>query len=138
MARRLLLQALYAWQVSKNTPHEVILHFQEDLPGELGSADFDYFSELFHEIAAQHEMLDLRFAPHLNRKPHELDEIERSILRIGTYELLYRLEIPYKVIINEAVELAKRFGAEQGHRFVNAVLDTLAKEVRTTELQSEK
>jgi len=131
-ARELVLQALYQRQLSGNAPRAV----HDDLAASPGfeRADQAYFEELWGGVTADYDALVAQVAPHLDRKPAELSPIERAILVIGAWELARRAEIPYKVVINEAVELAKSYGATDGHRFVNGVLDKLAAEARAAEI----
>ncbi|MFO1412509.1 MAG: transcription antitermination factor NusB [Burkholderiales bacterium] len=131
-ARELVLQGLYQRQLSGNGAREV----REDLVGSPGylRADHDYFDEAWRGTTERQEALEAALAPHLSRKVAELSPVERAILVIGAWELTDRLEIPYKVVINEAVELAKSYGGTDGHRFVNGVLDKLAADVRAAEI----
>ncbi len=96
--------------------------------------DHQLFNNLLHGVPEKADEIDDALRGNLDRSLQSLDPVERSILRIGTYELLFSLELPVRVVINEAVELAKAFGAEQGHRYVNAVLDRVARTARTDEL----
>ncbi|MCB1830778.1 MAG: transcription antitermination factor NusB, partial [Gammaproteobacteria bacterium] len=96
--------------------------------------DSNYFDALLQGVSGQLSTLDQQLKPCLDRSIESVDPVERAILRLGAFELIFRMEIPYRVIINEAVELAKVFGAEQGHRYVNGVLDKLAKESRNAEM----
>jgi N utilization substance protein B len=131
-SRELVLQGLYQRQLSGNGVREV----REDLvasPGYL-RADPEYFEELWRGVTGQQGALEAALAPHLSRKLTELSPVERAILAIGAWELTERLEIPFRVVINEAVELAKSYGGTDGHRFVNGVLDKLAADVRATEI----
>ena len=130
-ARRCAAQALYQWQVTGQEPAAIIQQFlaDQDLP----KADPDYFRELAQQVPAQAALIDAALEPFLDRPLAQVDPVERAILRIGGYELMQRPEIAYRIVINEAVELAKLFGAEQGHRFVNGVLDKLAQTVRKAE-----
>lgn len=131
-SRELVLQGLYQRQLSGNAPRAV----HDDLAASPGfeRADQAYFEELWAGVTADYDALVAQVAPHLDRKPAELSPIERAILVIGAWELARRAEIPYKVVINEAVELAKSYGATDGHRFVNGVLDKLAAEARAAEI----
>ena len=131
-ARELVLQGLYQRQLSRNDADAVGL----DLAASQGylRADQPYFDELWDGVTRENDALMTALAPHLDRKPAELSPIERAILVIGAWELAHRIEIPYKVIINEAVEIAKSFGGTDGHRYVNGVLDKLAASVRATEI----
>ena len=131
-ARQAALQALYQWQLTDQAPAEIVGGFLEEHapPG----VEVEYFRELVEQVAGRSRELDALLAPFLDRKLAEVDPVERAILRLGAYELACRPEIPYRVVLNEAVELAKVFGAEQGHRFINAVLDKLATRLRPHEL----
>lgn len=132
-ARQSALQALYQWQVTQQAPAEIERQFLEDLvdPNEI---EVTLFHTLLHGIPAHRAELDQALAPLLDRPVEEVDPVERAILRLGAFELQHSPEIPYRVVINEAVELAKLFGAEQGHRYVNGVLDRLARRLRSAEL----
>ena len=127
-----MLQGLYQRQLSGNAPRAV----HDDLAASPGfqRADQAYFEELWQGVVDDYDALVAALAPHLDRKPAELSPIERAILVIGAWELAQRADIPYKVVINEAVELAKVFGATDGHRFVNGVLDKLAADARAAEI----
>ncbi|WP_130537562.1 transcription antitermination factor NusB [Thiomicrorhabdus indica] len=131
-SRRVALQALYQWQMTNNSPIEIMRYFQEN--GFLGDLDFDLFKELLENIIELHEEVDANYAEFLDRKVERLDPVERAILRIGSYELQHQIATPYKAVINESVELAKRFGAEESHKFINGVLDKVAKQLRTAEM----
>lgn len=130
-ARRFLVQALYQWQVSGEDPGEVLLQFVDER--NLGNADIEYFRELMRAIPADVEALDARIAPLLERSIAMIDPVERGIVRLACYELHDRLEVPGRVVIDEAVELAKAFGADQSHRFVNGLVDRLARQLRPRE-----
>lgn len=130
-ARRFLVQALYQWQVSGEDPGDVLLQFVDGR--NLGNADVDYFREVMRAIPADVDTLDAQIAPLLERSVAMIDPVERGILRLACYELRDRLEVPARVVIDEAIELAKAFGAEQGHRFVNGVVDRLARRLRPRE-----
>lgn len=132
-ARRCALQAIYQWQVGGGLIGEVEAQFLADQ--DLSRADVDYFSELVRCIPAHAAELDAHLAPFLDRPVVELDPVELAILRIGACELAYHPEIPFRVIINEAVELAKVFGAEQSHRYINGVMDKVARDLRRAELK---
>lgn len=133
-ARRLALQALYQWQVSKHGPADIRAQFLQDQ--DVAKADLDYFDELLRNIVAQQQQLDDALQSFLTRSIAELDPIELTLLRIGFYELTKRFDIPYRVVINEAVELAKTFGATDGHKYVNGVLDKAAQTIRHLEINS--
>ena len=131
-SRELVLQGLYQRQLSGNGAQEV----RADLAASKGfdRADQAYFDELWHGVTAEQDALIAAVEPHLTRKAADLSPIERAILVIAAWELKARLDIPYRVVINEAVELAKAFGATDGHRFVNGVLDKVAADLRAAEI----
>ncbi|HKD52865.1 MAG TPA: transcription antitermination factor NusB [Steroidobacteraceae bacterium] len=131
VARKLALQALYRWQLNAAPWQDLVSEFgeAEDMP----RADAEYFRALVEGVWHVREQLDARLAAWIDREPRLLDPIEHAILLIGVYELTSRPEVPYRVAINEAVGLAKRFGATDGHKFVNAVLDRAARELRPAE-----
>ena len=131
LARRLALQALYQWQVTGDDLGEIVNHFLTEHRNKKFEAG--YFRELVTQVPAHLEALDQALGPHLDRPVEELDLVERALLRLASYELMARPEVPYKVVINEAVELAKTFGAEQSHRYVNGVLDKVARKLRPVE-----
>lgn len=128
------MQALYQWQLTGQEPAVIDAQFQADQ--DLSKADFGYFQELLHQVPARVKEIDGVIEPFLDRPLQQVDLVELAILRLASYELAYRLDVPYRVVINEAVEIAKRFGAEQGHRFVNGVLDKAARRLRVHEIQS--
>lgn len=133
-ARRLAMQGLYEWQVSDNKPSEIETQYL--IEKETDKVDVAYFRELISKVPLHSEELDSHLAPLISRPLVEVDLVELAVLRLGTYELIYHPEIPYRVVINEAVELAKMFGADQGHRFVNGIMDRLAASLRTVEVQA--
>jgi len=129
-ARRYGVQAIYQWQVSADD----IAHIEQQFLGREGinKVDASYFKELLREVPKRRDTLDSKLETYTDdRRADQLDPVELAILRIACYELLHRKEVPHKVIINEAVELAKIFGAEDGYKFVNGVLDKLAAELRS-------
>ena len=132
-ARRVILQALYQWLITSDAPSGIAKQYQEDTPGKV---DWEYFTEVFLEIPKCVEELDEHLNPRLDRKPEALDPIEKSLLYLGCYELAFRIDVPYRVVINECVELAKVFGATDGHKYINGVLDKLAKELRAIEFNA--
>ena len=130
-ARAAAVQALYQWHMTGQGAAEIENQFLAERFAEDGPAvDRAFFHELLHGVVATAEKLDRRIEPLLDRPVAQVDPVECAILRIGAFELVERLEIPTGVTINEAVELAKTFGGENGHRYVNGVLDRLAREVR--------
>ena len=130
-ARRRATQALYAWQMSGNPMKEVIEEFRHEQDMEI--ADLDYFENLLRGVAEHCQDIDAGLMPFLDRDIAQVDPIERAILRLSAYELRWRLDVPYRVVLNEAIEVAKRFGAEHGHTYVNGVRDKAAKEWRVAE-----
>lgn len=130
-ARSLAVQALYQWHMSGASLVVIELEFQED--NDFQKLDENYFSELLHKIPAQISKIDETLNLFVTRSLADMSPIELAILRMGTYELFERLDIPYRVIINECVNLTKTFGATDGYKYVNAVLDNVAKKVRPKE-----
>ncbi len=130
-ARRCAVQALYQWQVSGNDLNDIEIQFRAEPENQ--KADFDYFHELLHQVPAHADELDAALAPCLDRPIPELDPVERAVLRLCAYELMHRLDVPYRVVINEGVDLAKLYGADQSHKYINGVLDRLARELRPVE-----
>ncbi|GAA0692664.1 N utilization substance protein B [Dyella sp. SG562] len=130
-ARRRALQALYAWQVSGSGMNAVIQQFQHEQDMEV--ADLDYFEDLLHGVERNLAAIDESLKPYVDREIEQIDPIERAALRMAAYELKYRPDVPYRVIINEAIEVTKRFGADHGHSYVNGVLDKLAMQLRAVE-----
>jgi N utilization substance protein B len=135
-ARRRALQALYQWQLAGQDLRDIETQFQQEM--DMSAVDMELFRALLHGVPGRVDELDASFGPLLDRPPQQLDPVERAILRMGTYELEARLDVPYRVVINEAVELAKQFGAEQSHRYINGVLDKVARRIplRTAEMRS--
>jgi N utilization substance protein B len=153
-ARRYAMLALYQWQVTGQEPAEIARHFFDDPvwmgevadsmgePAEEGATvdaqqrayDHHLFEQLLKGVPRHVQEIDALLQPRLDRRIEHVDPVERAILRLGTYELVHCPEIPYRVVINEAVDLAKAFGAEQGHRYINGVLDKVARQVRRVEM----
>ena len=131
VSRKLALQALYRWQLNECPWQDLIQEFRdaEDMP----RADHDYFRELVEGVWRTRDALDTELSTWADRGPSLLDPVEHAILLIGVYELHHRQDVPYRVAINEAVTLAKRFGATDGHKYVNAVLDRAARALRPDE-----
>ena len=123
------MQAMYAWLISENSMDEIESYFLTDQANE--KTDIEYFKRLLHGIPPEVAALDELMTPHLDRKIEELGPVELSILRLAIYELKYDPSIPYRVVINEALELAKTFGAAESYKFVNGVLDKVARLVRS-------
>lgn len=132
-ARERALQALYQWDVSQAQASDIKKQFLDDQ--DMSRVDVDFFVKLFTGVSHSPQALDDALAESLDRPITDLDPIERAVLRICTYELTQCLDIPARVIINEGIEITKRFGADKGHRYINGVLDKLASEVRPLEMK---
>ncbi|OGT19516.1 MAG: N utilization substance protein B [Gammaproteobacteria bacterium RBG_16_57_12] len=133
-ARRCAVQGLYQWQM---TGQDVSLIEQQFVAEhDLSKTDIDYFKDLLHGVPLHLHELDDHMIPLLDRSIEMVDPVERAILRLGVYELEFRLDIPYRVVINEGVELAKTFGAEHGHKYVNSILDGIARKLRAVEVKA--
>ena len=133
-ARRRALQAVYAWQLSHTAINKVIDQFQSEQDMEV--ADQEYFEDLVRGVEANLGTLDEALSHFLDRDIAQVDPIERAVLRIAAYELRHRIDVPYRVVINEAIETTKRFGSEHGHTYVNGVLDHAAAQWRAAEAQA--
>lgn len=123
-ARECTVQALYSWAVSGNTAEQVELAFVLDQ--DMDGVDKPYFRKLFRQTVENIEAVDFSISPYIDRAFDELDSIETAILRLAVYELRFELDVPYKVVINEAIEVAKVFGADESHKYINGVLDKIA------------
>lgn len=134
LARRRAMQALYQWQLTGQTGKDIVLQFTADSDHQ--RADHELFRELVLGAIEHHEALDATIAGFSDRDVIQLDPVEHAILLVGVYELAHRPEIPYRVIINEAVQLCRVFGAEDGHKFVNALLDKAAQRLRAEEVSA--
>ena len=135
-SRRRALQAIYAWQLSATSEGALIAEFAHEQAHEI--ADLEYFEDLVRGVLRHVAQLDAALADFLDRKVDEVDLIERAALRIAAYELLHRPDVPYRVVINEAIDSTKRFGSEHGHTYVNGVLDKAAAILRGTEAQARR
>ena len=134
-ARRNTVQALYEWFMTGKDVEDVIAEFESD-ERKLAKADIAYFKDLLTGTIRNNDNLDTRIMNLLDRPVDELDAIERAILHIGCYELEHHLDIPWRVVVNESIELAKLFGAEESHKYINGVLDKVARELRSTEINN--
>ena len=132
-ARRALVQAIYQWQIASHDASEIRSQFADS--GTLKKADRAFFDRCLHGIIAETEDLDSAFAPYLDRKVADLNQVERAILRAGTFELSACPDVPFKVVLDEYIGLAKTFGAEHSYKYVNGVLDRVARDFRTEEVQ---
>jgi N utilization substance protein B len=133
-ARELALQGIYQWRVSGNDAADIEKQMQTEK--NLGRYDKSMFSSLLRGAIAQHADIEALLAPCLDRPLAELSPVEFAVLLLGAFELSQKLEVPYKVVINESVELAKTFGGTDGHKYVNGVLDKLAARVRSVEIDA--
>jgi N utilization substance protein B len=131
LSRKLAMQALYQWQLTGQDAAELRNQYASEEG--FDDADAEYFRELVDRVTADAGTLDASLGALIDRPVAQLDPVERAVLLIGLYELGQRLDVPYRVVINEGVELAKRFGATEGHKFVNAVLDRAARSMRAAE-----
>ena len=136
VARSLAMQALYQWHMAGQSLNEIEAQFRVD--NDFSGVDGAYFHDILTGVARQKTELDKSFAPFLSIPLEELDPVELAILRLSAWELTSRVDVPYKVVINEGIELAKVFGATDGHKFVNGVLDKLAPVLRAAEVKAAK
>jgi N utilization substance protein B len=132
VARRLAVQAIYRWQLNDGPWQDVLHEFTdaEDMP----KADREYFRELIEGVCGARTQLDIDIAQWTDRPTVQLDPVEHAVLLVAVFELTARPEVPFRVVLNEAVNLTRRFGATDGHKFVNAVLDRAARAVRSHEV----
>ena len=133
-ARHYGMQALYQWLMAGAALTDIEAEFRADY--DFSHVDLEYFQALLHEIPACVDELDEAMVPLLDRDIDELDPIERTLLRMGMYELTKRIDVPYKVVINEEVALAKKFGATDSHKYINGVLDKAARQLRKVEIDA--
>ncbi|WP_049721055.1 transcription antitermination factor NusB [Gilvimarinus polysaccharolyticus] len=135
-ARHYALQGLYQWKMSGNSVNIIEASFRAEY--DMKNVDVAYFHEILHEVPARLDEVQAIIEPHLQgRSITELDPVTEALLRLSGYELKFRVDVPYKVVINEAVGLAKKFGATDSHKFVNGVLDRAALEVRALEVKAQ-
>ncbi|MEX2365511.1 MAG: transcription antitermination factor NusB [Pseudohongiellaceae bacterium] len=132
-ARSLLVQALYQWQLSDTPASEIEAQFRADNEGKI---DWDFFHEVLAAVPEQQKSLDALFESFLDRQIKDLNPVELALLRMGAFELSQRVDVPYRVVINECVDLAKKFGATDSHKYINGVLDKTARHLRTPELNA--
>ena len=135
-ARKAAVQALYQWQMTGSNLNAIEQQFLED--DLLKDAQKSYFTELFHGVPKNLDTIDQNLSEFVDRPVDAIDPVERAILRIGTYELLHRLDMPYRVVLNESINLAKCFGADGSHRYVNGILDKIAQRVRAVEINAKR
>jgi len=134
--RRLLVQALYSWELGGSDLATIEAEFHLD--NNMAKADAEFFHEVLHAVPKQLTALDDSYAPHLDRAVAELDPISRAVLRLASYELAERLDVPYKVVINEGVNLAKTFGPTDAYKYINGVLDKVAGQLRKLEVEANR
>ncbi|MFT5294192.1 MAG: N utilization substance protein B [Colwellia sp.] len=130
-ARELAVQAIYSWQLSKNSVTDIEVNFLTD--NSARRFDIPYFQQLLHGVTKSVGSIDEAISPHVDRPLAEVDHVEKAIIRVAIYELKDCKDVPYKVVINEAIELAKSFAADDSHKFVNGVLDKAVKLIRPEE-----
>lgn len=135
-ARKILVQALYQWQLNHSEVTDLIAQYLSE--NNTDKFDVDYFSKLLRGIIAELESIDGQIVPLLDREKNMLNPVEISILRLSTYEFMHCIEIPFRVIIDEAISLTKTYGATEGHRYVNGVLHHLAGKLRPIEVEHVK
>jgi len=133
-ARKAAVQALYQWQMAGQNLSEIERQFLEE--ERLKDAQKSYFVELFYGVPKNLEAIDQALSEFVDRPVDMIDPVERAILRIGVYELLHRLDMPYRVVLNEGINLAKYFGADGSHKYINGILDKVAQQKRAVEIKS--
>jgi len=133
-ARKAAVQALYQWQMTGQKLSEIERQFLEE--ERLKDAQKSYFAELFHGVPKNLEAIDQALNDFVDRPVDMIDPVERAILRIGVYELMHRLDMPYRVVLNEGINLSKYFGADGSHKYVNGILDKVAQQKRAVEIKS--
>lgn len=126
-ARELAMQAIYQWQMTEESPLEIEVQFHQN--NNMGKIDVDYFSAVLRGVTQKTQDIDHLILSAADRSFNELNPVELALLRVAVYEFLYEKDVPYKVVINEALEMAKKFGAIEGFKYVNGVLDTIAQHV---------
>jgi N utilization substance protein B len=134
-ARHYAMQALYQWHMAAAPVNQIEAEFRADY--DFSHVDLEYFQALLHGVPASVTELEAAFEPLLDRKLDDLGPVERSLLRMGTWELQQRIDVPWKVVINEAVSLAKKFGATDSHKYINGVLDKVARQLRKAETEAD-
>lgn len=135
-AREYLVKAIYQWQIADDPINEILAQFLIDYKPE--KYDTEFFQEVLRGVIENHSELDNHLAKHMNRTVKEMDPVELAILRLAVFELIYKIDVPYRVVINEAIDQCKRYGATDGHKFVNGVLDKVAQQVREVEVKNKR
>ena len=134
-SRRNAVQAIYQWKMTAIDCSELLKQFKTDRD-ELKKADIDYFDFLVRGVIQKQESILQNYLNTIDRKPEELDLVEQAVIELGIYELMHSPELPYRVVINEYVEAAKMFGAEESHKYINKILDKAAQEIRSLEINN--
>ena len=127
-ARHYAVQALYQWQLAGANVAQIEAEFRAD--NDMSKVDVEYFHALLHGVPMEKSNIDEKIKPLLDRRLDEMTPVELAIVRLGAYEMLHRIDVPYKVVINEAIELAKAFAADDSHKFVNGILDKAVRQLR--------
>jgi N utilization substance protein B len=135
-ARKAAVQALYQWQMTGQNLSLIEQYFIDE--AWLKDVQKSYFQELFHGVPEHLNVIDQALSEFVDREVDMIDPVERAILRLGTYELLFRLNMPYRVVINESVNLAKCFGADGSYKYINGILDKVAQQQRAAEIQAKR
>lgn len=133
-ARRFAMQALYQWHHAKHSVEEIFIHFSEEK--DWPRTDQQYFQELVRGCISHIADIDQTFSRYIDRDKNDINPVELAVLRVACYELMFQPSVPYRVIINEALEITKRYGSDQGYKYINGVLDSLALEVRKVEVEA--
>jgi N utilization substance protein B len=131
-ARRTAIQAYYQWLINSQSMSSIIKEFEQDR-NELKKADGEYFRDLLQGMSKHSEKLEKTLTPYLDRDFKDINPVEKAVLCLGTYEMMFKQDVPLRVVMNEAIELAKMFGAEESHKYINGVLDKAARDIRTAE-----
>ena len=133
-ARHLLVQALYQWRMSGNSLVDIEAEFHVD--NDMTRLDGGYFREIFYGVPKNLDAIEAAYSPYLDRKLDELDPIARAVLEMSCYEMMFRVDVPYKVVINEAVSLTRKFGATDSYKYINGVIDKVALDKRAIEVKA--
>jgi N utilization substance protein B len=133
-ARHFAMQALYQWEMAGANLSKIEVEFLTD--NDMTHVDTEYFRDILRGVPKDLDQLDEMLEPCLSRGIHEVTPVEKAILRLAAYELVHRIDVPYRVVINESVELSKKFGATESHKFINGALDQLAQNVRVVEIKN--
>ena len=134
-ARQAAVQAIYQWQLAQTSIGDIQAQFRDEHAG--SKTDLEYFNRLITDVTTKLSQIDELYTPYVSKKHEDVDPIEKAILRLASCELKFYLDIPYKVIINEAINLGKRYGADKSHRFINGVVDKVALDTRQLEINAQ-